>query len=106
MKNCRAIVERSLAYESDVLCCTILESCQATLNEFRFSSILISEVTQVNEPISYIPIIHYPTRMVFIGDSHEPGPHLSKIIQQLHPECSQNIFHRLLKNEVANIKLK
>ena len=98
-------IEKIIINESDVVCCTLESSMKKCLDYLKFDTIIIDEATQAVEVASILPIVHYPSRLILIGDQKQLGPVLSGEDNSEKYKFKTSLFVRLLKEGYEYVML-
>lgn len=99
-------IEEKLVSESDVVCCTLLQSAKKSVVDFKFEYLFVDEATQVDQINSLIPLIHQPSRMVLMGDHKQLDPFISEQMKRKHPFSTQSLYLYLISKKVKSVMLK
>ncbi|ELA41314.1 uncharacterized protein VICG_01687 [Vittaforma corneae ATCC 50505] len=88
--------QRNLLEMAEVVCCTCVTAGQKILKEFEFPFVLIDEAVQSTEPLSLVPCVYSPEKLILVGDHKQLGPTiLNKDVVKYG--FKQSLFERLLR---------
>ena len=83
--------------KSEVVCCTNIGAGHFTLNNRKFSIVLIDEATQATEPSSLVPIVKGARQLILVGDHKQLPPTVTSQSAE-SSGLSISLFDRMLKN--------
>lgn len=106
MSDIQVTVESKFVAESDVVCCTLLQSAKSSIIDYKFDYVFIDEATQVDQINSIIPLIHQPSKMVLLGDHKQLDPFISQDMKELHPYTTQSLYSYLINKKLKHVMLK
>lgn len=81
---------------AEVICCTCVTAGQSILQGLEFPFILIDEAVQSTEPLSLIPCVYNPKKLILVGDHKQLGPTILNKDVVKHG-LKQSLFERLMK---------
>ncbi|KAH0791883.1 regulator of nonsense transcripts 1 (UPF1, RENT1) [Histomonas meleagridis] len=85
----------NIAYESDVVVTTLESSMNSSIKDLLFDTVIIDEATQAIEMSAIIPFVHYPNKIILVGDQKQLEPVLSPSLQHRKRYVS-SLFTRLI----------
>lgn len=99
-------LESKFVSESDVVCCTLLQSAKSSIVDYKFEYVFIDEATQVDQINSIIPLIHQPSKMILLGDHKQLDPFVSMKMKESHPFTTQSLYLYLISKKLPHTMLK
>lgn len=104
MENLRKHIEKNIAYESNVICCTLESALKGCISDLKCHTVIIDEATQAIEISSIVPFVHSPEKIVLVGDQHQLGPVITDAIEK-YQNYKESLFVRLLNRESYGRKI-
>lgn len=100
----KQLAEKRLLELSEVVCCTCTTAGKSLLRGLEFPFVLIDEAVQSTEPLSLIPCVYNPKKLILVGDHKQLGPTILNKDITYHG-YKQSLFERLLKIGVPSYML-
>lgn len=99
-------IEKNLVSESDIICCTLIASGKSNIAGFNFDYVIIDEASQADQMTSLVPLIHHPKKIILLGDHNQLDANTLSELKITHPNTSQSLYQKLLKNHIQHTMLK